>query len=253
MLHPDSLATACATTVVARERARRWTPSRWPRLLDLDARWRRFPGLRRRLPIQRANDSGTLVWASDGVPRAPRRRHFQDRRASDAPRRVSSDGDAWGASFERAASQKVRGARSYDRAWHPPIRRSLGGSSDDLHLCLCHQRCPPATTSSNSCFLFDYCVLCLPHVLFTLKTVRFYAWRRSSYISLLHAYFLHAHWKDNFLIYAVCNYHKKSNQITYVCKCQIFTSAIKLSLVFLAFLVEPIYYATQCKYLCDVV
>jgi hypothetical protein len=37
-LHTDSL----ATTAVARERARRWTPSRWPRLPDLDARWRRF-------------------------------------------------------------------------------------------------------------------------------------------------------------------------------------------------------------------
>jgi hypothetical protein len=36
---------------------------------------------------------------------------------------------------------------------------------------------------------FDYCVLCLPYTLFTLKTVRFYAWIRSSYISLLHAYF----------------------------------------------------------------
>jgi hypothetical protein len=46
----------------------------------------------------------------------------------------------------------------------------LGGPSDDLHLCLCHRRRPPATTSSDSCFLFDYCVLCLPHMLFTLKT-----------------------------------------------------------------------------------
>jgi hypothetical protein len=100
-----------------------------------------------------------------------------------------------------------------DRAWHPPIRRSLGGPSDDLHLCLCHRRCPPATTSSDSCFLFDYCVLFLPHVLFTLKTVWFYAWTRSSYISLLHAYFLHAYWKVNSLIYDVRNYHKKSNHL----------------------------------------
>jgi hypothetical protein len=39
--------------------------------------------------------------------------------------------------------------------------------------------------------------------------------------------FLHAHWKGNFLIYVVRNYHK--NQIIYVIKCQI------------------------CKYLCDIV
>jgi hypothetical protein len=155
--------------------------------------------------IQRANDSGALMRASDGVPEAPRRRHFQGRRASGARRRASSDGDAWGTRFKRATPRKARDARNDDRAWHPPIRHSLGGSSDDLHLCFCHRRHPPATTSFDSCFLFDYCVLCLPHVLFTLKTVRFYAWTRSSYISLLHAYFLHAHWKDNSLIYAVRN------------------------------------------------
>jgi hypothetical protein len=140
-------------------------------------------------PIQRASDSGTLVRASGGIPGAPRRRHFQGRRASGAPRRASSDGDAWGTRFERAASWKTRGAHNDDRAWHPPIRRSLGGPSDNLHLCLCHRRRPSATTSSDSCFLFDYCVLCLPYVLFTLKDVRFYAWTRSSYISLLHTYF----------------------------------------------------------------
>jgi hypothetical protein len=123
--------------------------------------------------IQRASDSGALVRASSIVPEAPRRRHFQGRRASDARRRTSSDDDAWGAMFERATSRNARDARSDDRAWHPPIR------------CI---------------FLFDYCVLCLPHVLFTLKTVRFYAWTRSSYISLLHA-----HWKDNSLIYVVRN------------------------------------------------
>jgi hypothetical protein len=38
-----------------------------------------------------------------------------------------------------------------------------------------------------------------------LKIVRFYAETRGSYISLLHAYFLHTHWKDNFLIYVVRN------------------------------------------------
>jgi hypothetical protein len=151
-------------------------------------------------PIQRAGDSGALVRASGGVPEAPRRRHFQGRWASDAHRRASSDGDAWGAMFERAASRKARDVRSDDRTWHPPIWRSLGGPSDDLHLYLCHRRRPPATTSFDSYFLSDYYVLCLPHVLFTLKTVRFYAWTRSSYISLLHA-----HWKDNSLIYDVRN------------------------------------------------
>jgi hypothetical protein len=38
--------------------------------------------------------SEALVQASDGVPEAPRRRHFQGRRASDARRHASSDGDA---------------------------------------------------------------------------------------------------------------------------------------------------------------
>jgi hypothetical protein len=46
-LHSDSLATPRATTAVAPEavapeRAHRWTPSRWPQLHDLDARWRKF-------------------------------------------------------------------------------------------------------------------------------------------------------------------------------------------------------------------
>jgi hypothetical protein len=45
-------------------------------------------------PIQRASDSGTLVRASGGVPEAPRRRHFQGRRASDTCRCASNDGDA---------------------------------------------------------------------------------------------------------------------------------------------------------------
>jgi hypothetical protein len=84
-------------------------------------------------------------------------------------------------------SRKVRGVRSDDRAWHPPIRRSSDFGRPEL--CLCRRRRSPATTSSDLFFLFDYCVLCLPHVLFTLKTVRFYAWTRSLYISLLHAYF----------------------------------------------------------------
>jgi hypothetical protein len=40
--------------------------------------------------------------------------------------------------------------------------------------------------------------------------------------------FLHAHWKGSSLIYDVRNYHKKSN---YVRKWQIFTAAIKPSLI----------------------
>jgi hypothetical protein len=43
--------------------------------------------------------------------------------------------------------------------------------------------------------------------------------------------FLHTHWKDNSLIYDIRNYHRNSNQIIYVRKCQICTSAIKLSLI----------------------
>ena len=34
---------------------------RWPWLPDLDMRWRRFPGRRRRPPIQRASDGSALV------------------------------------------------------------------------------------------------------------------------------------------------------------------------------------------------
>jgi hypothetical protein len=41
------------------------------------------------------------AWASGGVPGTPRRRHFQGRRASSAPRCVSSDGDTRGVRFER--------------------------------------------------------------------------------------------------------------------------------------------------------
>jgi hypothetical protein len=65
--------------------------------------------------IQRASDSGALVRASGGVTEAPRRRHFQGRRASGARRRASSDVNTWGARFERAASPKVRDACSWSR------------------------------------------------------------------------------------------------------------------------------------------
>jgi hypothetical protein len=115
MPHPDSLATARATTAIDRQRARWWTPGRWlrwPRLPDLNARWRRFPGRWRRLPDpegerrrgpcagkRRLPDPEGERWQGPCAGR--RRRHFQGRRASGAPRRASSDGDARGARFER--------------------------------------------------------------------------------------------------------------------------------------------------------
>jgi hypothetical protein len=94
---------------------------RWPWLPDLDLRWRRFLGRRWRprsrgraaaaplcggfqaggrnsITSTRGGGSSSirsraLVRASGGVPEAPRRRHFQGRRASDARRRANSDGD----------------------------------------------------------------------------------------------------------------------------------------------------------------
>jgi hypothetical protein len=223
---------------VVQERARRWTPNSWSWLPNLDGDgggssiWSSGGGYQfgdGGSPIQRASDSGALVRASGGVPGAPRQWHFRGRRASSAPRRASSDGDVWGARFERAASRKARGARSDDRAWHPPIRRSLGDPSDDLHLCLCHRRRSSATTSSDSCFLFDYCVLCLPHILFKLKTLRFYAWTWSSYIiCCMYIFCMHIRkaipW---FMLFVIII----KNQIIYFHKCQICTSVIKLSLI----------------------
>jgi hypothetical protein len=61
-------------------------------------------------PIQRVSDGSALVRASGGVPRAPRRRHFQGRRASIAPRCASSDGDTRGARFEWRHGRCVRAA-----------------------------------------------------------------------------------------------------------------------------------------------
>jgi hypothetical protein len=49
----------------------------------------------------------------------------------------------------------------------------------------------------------------LIHVFFLI--IVFYAYHM--YISLLHAYFLHAYWKGNSLIYVVRNYYKKSNHL----------------------------------------
>jgi hypothetical protein len=64
--------------------------------------------------------------------------------------------------------------------------------------------------------------------------------------------------KGNSLIYLVRSYYKKSNQITYVRNCQIFTSVIKLSLiptgvVTLTDIRFFINYATRCRILSDFV
>jgi hypothetical protein len=124
-------------------------------------------------PIQRASDGSALVRASGGVPGAPRRRHFQGRRASDAPRCASSDGNTRGARFERRYGRcEVRAATiAHD------ILRSGAVRAARMTTYICAyvvddvlQRLPPSI-----CMFFDYCVLCLPHVLFTLKTVQFYA------------------------------------------------------------------------------
>jgi hypothetical protein len=116
------------------------------------------------------------------------------------------------------APQEARGSSGVTEGTRCAQLRSRVTSSDPAHLWR-PEWWPPSVlmssmTSSSDYLLwfilyFDYCVLCLPHALLLLKNVRFYAWRRSSYISLLHAYFLHAHWKDNSLIYAIRNYHKK--------------------------------------------
>jgi hypothetical protein len=78
---------------------------------------------------------------------------------------------------------------------------------------------------------FDYCVLYLPHALFTQKMYDIILNTEFLYQFTSCILFLRAQWKDNSMIYVVSNYHKKSNQIIYVRNCQIFTSAIKLSLI----------------------
>jgi hypothetical protein len=161
-------------------------------------------------PIQRASDSGPLCGqaTSSPGPQGGDTSKASEQAASLDVRVATTTHEARDSSERRHGRREVRAAMIAR-----DIRRSLGGPSDHLHLCLCHWRRPPATTSSDSCFLFDYYVLCLPHVLFMLKTVRFYGWTRSSYISLLQAYFLYAYWKVNSLIYDVHNYHKKSNHL----------------------------------------
>jgi hypothetical protein len=162
-------------------------------------------------PIQRASDDSVLVRASGGVS-GPRGGGTSKAGEQAAPLNVRV---AMATHEERGSSGVTEGTRCAQR-------RSRMTSSDPAQFGRPEWRptyvLVSSTTSSgdyllDSCFLFDYCVLCLPHILFTLKIVRFYAWTRSSYISLLYVYFLHAHWKGNSLIYVVRNYHKKSNHL----------------------------------------
>jgi hypothetical protein len=124
--------------------------------------------------VQRASDGGALVRATGGVPGAPRRRHFQGRRGSSAPRRVSSDGDARDARFERRHGRREVRASTIA---HDILRSgAVRAARVTTYICACViddvlRRLPPPIRV----FFFYYCVLCLPHVLFTLKTVRFYA------------------------------------------------------------------------------
>jgi hypothetical protein len=103
---------------------------------------------------------------------------------------------------------------------HPDVRLATTSHEDRATMVACDIlrsgaiRAARVTTSIRSCVLdsvlqrlpppirimhFDYCVLCLPHTLFTLKTVGFYARSRSSYISLLHTYFFSCTSKRKFL------------------------------------------------------
>jgi hypothetical protein len=70
--------------------------------------------------------------------------------------------------------------------WRPPfdLVSSTASSSDYL---------------LQSVLCFDYCVLCLPHALFMLKTEEFYAQTWSSYIRLLYAIFNTCTLKRKFL------------------------------------------------------
>jgi hypothetical protein len=134
-------------------------------------------------PIQRAATAGYQCgWATATYPQT------RAVAAHPNPRTMVASPDVRVAMVPHEAS----GSSGDGHAWHPLIRRSSGATSDDL-LCSCvldgvlGRLLPPIRVMH-----FDYCVLCLPHALFTLKTLKFYVWTRSSYISLLHAYFLHA-------------------------------------------------------------
>jgi hypothetical protein len=126
-------------------------------------------------PIQRASDSGALVRASGDVPRPQGGGTSKtDEQAAPVDVQVATaTHEARGSSEQRHGRREMRTEMiACDILRYFAV---LGGPSDDLHLCLCHRRRPPATISFDSCFIFEYCVLCLPHVLFTLKTLRFHA------------------------------------------------------------------------------
>jgi hypothetical protein len=171
------------------------------------ARWRQLPdpkGEQRRSPVR----------ASGGIPGASRQTRGDNTpkagEQATPPRRASSDGAARGTRFERHHGR--REVRTATIARDILLSSAVWAARVTTSICSCVVddvlRQLPHLLRVMS---FDYCVLVLPQARFTLKTIRFYDWTRSSYISLLHAYFLHAHWKGNSLIYGVCNYHK--NQI----------------------------------------
>jgi hypothetical protein len=95
-------------------------------------------------------------------------------RASDAPRRASSDDAARGARFERRHGRREVRAPTIAR---DIILRSSAVRAARLTASICAYvvddvlwQLPPSIVLS-----FDYYVLCLPHALFTLKDVPFYA------------------------------------------------------------------------------
>jgi hypothetical protein len=165
----------------------RWL--RWSWFPDTDAQWRRLPdpkGERRRGPCagMQRRPRGPRRARGGGTPKAGEQ--------ATPPRCASSEGAARGARFERCHERReVRTTMvAHDILWSDAIRAARVTTS----ICFCvpdgvlRRLLPPICIMS-----FDYCVLCLPHALFILKTVWFYVWKQSSYIILLHAYFLHVY------------------------------------------------------------
>jgi hypothetical protein len=218
MSHPDSLATTptkARATAVAQERTRRWTPGHWLRWLwlpDPDARWWRFPGRWSRLPNPKGERwRGGPMRASGGITGALRQRHYQGGQASGALRCASCDDAARGMRFEwhQGRCEVCTATIARDILWSSVVRAAQVTTS----ICACIvddalRRLPPSicVVVRLLCFMPTTCTICT-------KNVRFYAWTQSSYISLLHTYFLHAHWKGNSLIYDVRNYNKESNHL----------------------------------------
>jgi hypothetical protein len=109
------------------------------------------------------------MWASGDVPRP---RGGDTPKASEQaapPRRASSDGAARGTRFERCNGRHEVRAATVAR----DILRS--GAVRAARVTTTSVLVSSTTASSDSCNLFDYYVLCLPYVLFTVKTLRFYA------------------------------------------------------------------------------